>query len=65
MSIDPEEDAKRKCTHEIKALFHRWEEESDLDSQEILDCVSEAIDEYYDEEVVEFDSEIDLDDTED
>jgi O6-methylguanine-DNA--protein-cysteine methyltransferase len=65
MSIDSEEDAKRKCTHEIKALFHRWEEESDLDSQEILDCVSEAIDEYYDEEVVEFDSEIDLDEEED
>lgn len=57
MSDDP----SRKCTHEIKALFHRWEEESDLESDEILDCVSDAIEEYYNEEVVEFDSEIDLD----
>jgi hypothetical protein len=64
MSVDEEEDAKRKCTHEVKALFHRWEEESDLDSNEILECVSEAIDEYYEEEEVEFESEIDLGDEE-
>ena len=65
MSVDSEEEAKRKCTHEVKNLFHRWEEESDLESQDILNCVSEAIDEYYEEEVVEFDSEIDLDEEED
>ena len=64
MSVDEQEDAKRKCTHEVKALFHRWEEESDLDSNEILECVSEAIDEYYEEEEVEFESEIDLGDEE-
>ncbi len=64
MSVDEEEDAKRKCTHEVKALFHRWEEESDLDSNEILECVSEAVDEYYEEEEVEFESEIDLGDEE-
>jgi len=64
MSVDEEEDAKRKCTHEVKALFHRWEEESDLGSNEILECVSDAIDEYYEEEEVEFESEIDLGDEE-
>ena len=66
MSVDPvEEEAKRKCTHEVKALFHRWEEESDLESQEILNCVSDAIDEYYEEDVVEFEADFDLDDEED
>jgi len=65
MSDPVEEEAKRKCTHEVKALFHRWEEESDLESQEILNCVSDAIDEYYEEDVVEFEADFDLDDEED
>jgi len=47
-----------KCRHEIKALFHRWEEESDLESNEILECVSNAIDEYYEEDTIEFESDI-------
>ena len=50
----------RKCTHEIKALFHRWEEESDLNSEQIVECVNDAVQEYYDEEVVDFESDIDL-----
>ena len=56
--------ASRQCIHEIKALFHRWEEESDLEQEDILDCLSEALDEYYKEDVVEFRSEIE-DDEED
>lgn len=59
-----EEVAKRQCTHEVKALFHRWEEESDLDSQQILECVSEAIDEYYEEDTIEFESDISLEEEE-
>ena len=51
--------ASRQCIHELKALFHRWEEESDLEQQDILDCVSDALNEYYDEDVIEFESEID------
>ena len=39
--------ASRQCIHEMKALFHRWEEESDLEQEDILDCLSEALDEYY------------------
>lgn len=64
--MDDAEAAKRKCTHEIKALFHRWEEESDLDSEEIMEAVSDAIGEYYDEEVIEFEADegLDLDSTE-
>ena len=61
-----EQEAKRQCTHEVKALFHRWEEESDLESEEIMQCVSDAVDEYYDEEVIEFepDETMDLGETE-
>ena len=57
-------DAKIQVIHEIKALLHRWTEESDLEDKELLRCVGDAIDEYFDEEVVEFDSEIDLEDDE-
>mgnify|MGYP003113704297 CR=1 FL=1 len=60
--IDGEEESKRKCVHEGKAILHRWEEESDLDQEDILECVSEALEEYYDEEVVDFESDICLDD---
>ena len=52
-------EASRQCIHELKALFHRWEEESDLEQQDILDCVSDALNEYYKEDVIEFESEID------
>jgi hypothetical protein len=52
-------EASRQCIHELKALLHRWEEESDLEQQDILDCVSDALNEYYDEDVIEFESEID------
>jgi uncharacterized protein with ParB-like and HNH nuclease domain len=58
-----EDEAKEKCTKEFVSFLKRWEMESDLGSQDILNCVSDAIDECY-EEVVEFDSEIDLDDEE-
>ncbi len=51
--------ASRQCIHELKALFHRWEEESDLEQDDILDCVKDALNEYYQEDVIEFESEID------
>lgn len=59
-----EDEAKKKCTTEFCSFLKRWELESDLESQDILNCVSNAIDELYEEEeeVIEFDSEIDLDD---
>ena len=52
---------RRQLIHDVKALFHRWEEESDMEQHEILECLSDALDEYYDEEVVDFESEIELD----
>jgi len=32
-----------------------------MEQDEILECLGEAVDEYYDEEVVDFESEIELD----
>lgn len=62
-----DDDAKNKCTNEFISFLKRWEAESDLESNEILNCVSDAIDELYEEEEdeVEFISEIDLDGEED
>ena len=53
-------EASRQCIHELKALFHRWEQESDLEQDDILDCAKDALNEYYDEDVIEFESDIDL-----
>ena len=52
--------AKRQCTHEMKTLLNRWENESDLSQEEICDCFINALKEYYSEEIIDFDSEIDL-----
>ena len=62
-----DDEAKKKCTNEFISFLKRWEAESDLESNEILNCVSDAIDELYEEEEdeVEFISEIDLDGEED
>ena len=57
-------EASRQCIHELKALFHRWEEESDLEQEDILDCVKDALNEYYQENVIEFESDIDLEEEE-
>lgn len=57
-------DAERKVIHEFKTFMHRWEHESDLEQAEILECLSNAVNEYYDEEIIEFESEIILEDEE-
>ena len=53
-------EASRQCIHELKALFHRWEQESDLEQDDILDCAKDALNEYSEESDIEFESEIDL-----
>ena len=40
--------------------FHRWEEESDLFDDSIIDACKKALREYYDEQVISFDSDIEL-----
>ena len=66
MSGEPElTESETQCTNEIKALFHRWAEEGDLDDQDIVQCAVRAANEYYEDDVIDFDSEIDLDDLDD
>ena len=48
----------------MKCLFHRWEEESDLDETDLLQCVDAAITDYFDEDVVDFEADFSLDDDE-
>ena len=52
--------AGRQLIHEVKALLRRWELESDLLQEEIITCVKDGVNEYYQEDIVDFDSEIDL-----
>ena len=54
--------ASRQLIHELKCTFRRWEEESDLHDIEILECVNSAVKEYYDEEVIDFESDWEEDD---
>tara|TARA_B100000902_G_C27216879_1_gene867489 strand:+ start:411 stop:599 length:189 start_codon:yes stop_codon:yes gene_type:complete len=48
---------------EIKSVFMRWWEESDLDEEDMAIAVIEVTEEFCDN-TVEFDSEIDLEDDE-
>ena len=52
--------AGRQLIHEVKALLRRWELESDLLQEEMIACLKDGVNEYYQEDVVDFDSEIDL-----
>ena len=52
--------AGRQLIHEVKALLRRWELESDLLQEEMIACVKDGVNEYYQEDIVDFDSEIDL-----
>ena len=52
--------AGRQLIHEVKLLLRRWELESDLLQEEMIACVKDRVNEYYQEDIVDFDSEIDL-----
>ena len=54
------ETAKRQFIHELKNLLNRWTEESDLEDEQLLECMHEAVDEYFEDDVVDFESDIDL-----
>ena len=53
-----------KFKTEIKSVFIRWWEESDLDDQDMTVAIIEVCEDFCGESV-EFDSEINLDDIED
>lgn len=66
-----EESPQRKCIVEFKVHIHRWNQESDLEAQDIIDAVEKAIIEYYELEeeedegiVFEPDETLDLGDSE-
>ena len=52
--------AGRQLIHEVKLLLRRWELESDLLQEEMIACLKDGVNEYYQEDIVDFDSEIDL-----
>ena len=52
--------AGRQLIHEVKVLLRRWELESDLLQEEMIACLKDGVNEYYQEDIVDFDSEIDL-----
>jgi hypothetical protein len=58
------EDAKRQFIHELKNLIHRWSEESDLEDSDLLNCMHDAVDEYFEEDVVDFECDMELEEDE-
>ena len=54
----------RQLIHEVNALLRRWELESDLLQEEMIACVKDGVNDYYQEDIVDFDSEIDLEEDE-
>ena len=57
-------DAKRKCIHEFKNAIHRWSEESDLEDDQIVECMVEAAKVYYKEDVIDFECDMELEEEE-
>tara|TARA_Y100001973_G_C5187586_1_gene328872 strand:- start:470 stop:745 length:276 start_codon:yes stop_codon:yes gene_type:complete len=51
-------EAQRQLANELKSILYRWEDESDLDDQAMLESVKLMIDDFFDEEVVDFESEL-------
>jgi len=58
-------EAKKQCYHEFKNMIHRWSEESDLDDEQIVKCMVDAAREYYDEDVIDFECDMELEEDED
>ena len=50
--------------NEHRALLNRWLEESDIEDQEMAQIALTDVEEWMDEEVVEFECDMDLDDDE-
>lgn len=57
-----EHTAEQKFKIEHRALLDRWVEESDIEDMRIAEIAMEDIQEWLDEDVVDFECEIDLED---
>ena len=53
--------ASKQVVNEVASLLRRWSEESDLDDTQLIKCVTKGVDKYFDDDVVDFSSDIDLD----
>ena len=53
--------ASEQVVNEVVSLLRRWSEESDLDDTQLIKCVTKGVDKYFDDDVVDFSSDIDLD----
>lgn len=54
-----DEAPKQKLKNEVRSVLIRWTEESDLDSQDMLEAIGEIVDEDFEveEEIIEFEPE--------
>lgn len=55
---------QEQCRNEMTAFLNRWVEESDLDDEQITEAIKDAVNKWADEEIVEFESDIGLEDDE-
>ena len=53
--------ASEQVVNEVVSLLRRWSEESDLDDTQLIKCVTKGVDKYLDDDVIDFSSDIDLD----
>ena len=53
--------ASKQVVNEVASLLRRWSEESDLDDTQLIKCVNKGVDKYFDDDVIDFSSDIDLD----
>lgn len=52
--MNQHDQAKSQFKSVIRSSFNRWFEESDLDSQELAETALEAINEWLDEDIIDF-----------
>ena len=41
-------------------MIHRWSEESDLEDKQLLECVGVSVEEYFEDDVLDFECDMDL-----
>ena len=54
-------EAKKQISNEVIKILNRYQEESDLDDEELIDACTEGINEWLNEEVISFEADTDDD----
>tara|TARA_B100000886_G_scaffold303110_1_gene233571 strand:- start:15728 stop:15916 length:189 start_codon:yes stop_codon:yes gene_type:complete len=57
--------AEQKFKNEHRALLNRWIDESDIEDTRICEIVAEDVNEWINEDIVEFESDINLEEEDD